>query len=84
LADRLGIDSSSVVVVSSHGPPAKVVAVAGMDEATIRAAFPPKKPCKTTAARNREQARYPLEPQSAVGWAACDALLIQDDCRHAR
>ena len=54
MADRLGIDSSSVVVVSSHGPPAKVVAVAGMDEATIRAAFPPEKPGKTTAARNRE------------------------------
>jgi len=60
LADRLGIDSLSVVVVSSHGSPAKVVAVAGIDEAAIRAAFPREKPGKTTGARNRESARYPF------------------------
>jgi uncharacterized protein (TIGR00251 family) len=40
LADRLGIDASSIAVVSGHGSPAKVVDVDGMDAAAIRQAFP--------------------------------------------
>jgi len=54
LADRLGIDSSSVVVVSGHGSPAKVVAIDSMDDDAIRAAFPREKPGKTRGGRNRE------------------------------
>ena len=46
LADRLGIDSSSVVVVSGHGSPAKVVAIDSMDDDAIRAAFPRETPGK--------------------------------------
>jgi uncharacterized protein (TIGR00251 family) len=39
LAERLGIDPLSIAVVSGHGSPAKVVAVKGMDDETIRQAF---------------------------------------------
>jgi len=39
LAERLGIDASSISMVSGHGSPAKVVAVDGMDAAAIRQAF---------------------------------------------
>ena len=39
LTNRLGIDPSSIAVVSGHGSPAKVVAVDGMDDETIRQAF---------------------------------------------
>ena len=39
LAERLGIDASSIAVVSGHGSPAKVVDVEGMDAAAIRQAF---------------------------------------------
>ena len=39
LADRLGIDASSIAIVSGHGSPAKVVEVEGMDAAAIRQAF---------------------------------------------
>jgi uncharacterized protein (TIGR00251 family) len=39
LAERLGIDASSISTVSGHGSPAKVVAVEGMDAAAIRQAF---------------------------------------------
>ena len=39
LADRLGIDASSIAIVSGHGSPAKVVDVDGMDAAAIRQAF---------------------------------------------
>ncbi len=39
LADRLGIDASSIAMVSGHGSPAKVVDVEGMDAAAIRQAF---------------------------------------------
>ncbi len=42
LADRLGVDASSIAVVSGHGSPAKVVAVDGMDDQAIRQAFPAK------------------------------------------
>jgi uncharacterized protein YggU (UPF0235/DUF167 family) len=42
LADQLGIDASSIAVVSGHGSPTKVVAVEGMDDETIRQAFPPE------------------------------------------
>jgi len=39
LAERLGIDASSIAVVSGHGSPAKVVDVDGMDAAAIRQSF---------------------------------------------
>ena len=52
LADRLGIDPSSIAVVSGHGSPAKVVAVDGREDETIRAAFPREKPGKTGGVRN--------------------------------
>jgi uncharacterized protein (TIGR00251 family) len=39
LADRLGIDASTIAVVSGHGSPAKVLDVEGMDAAAIRQAF---------------------------------------------
>jgi uncharacterized protein YggU (UPF0235/DUF167 family) len=39
LAERLGIDASSIAVVSGHGSPAKVVDVDGMDAAAISQAF---------------------------------------------
>ena len=54
LADRLGIDRSSIAVVSGHGSPAKVVAVDGMDDEAIGATFPREKPGKTSGVRNRE------------------------------
>ena len=54
LADRLGIDPSSIAVVSGHGSPAKVVAVDGMDDEAIRQAFPAKKPGKCGDMRRRE------------------------------
>ena len=54
LADRLGIDRSSITVVSGHGSPAKVVAVDGMDDEAIRATFPREKPGKTSGVRKRE------------------------------
>ena len=47
LADRLGVDASSIAVVSGHGSPAKVVAVEGMDDEAIRQAFPAKSSGKT-------------------------------------
>jgi len=40
LAERLGIDASSIAVVSGHSSSAKVTAVEGMDDEAIRAAFP--------------------------------------------
>jgi len=49
LADRLGIDSSSIAVVSGHGSPAKTVAVEGMDDEAIRQAFSAKSPGKAGA-----------------------------------
>ena len=49
LADRLGIDASSIAVVSGHGSPAKVVAVEGMDDEAIRQEFPAKSPGKAGA-----------------------------------
>ena len=39
LAERLGIDASSIAVASRHGSPAKVVEVDGMAAAAIRQAF---------------------------------------------
>ena len=39
LADRLGLDPSSIAVVSSHGAPAKVMDVDGRDAAALRQAF---------------------------------------------
>ncbi len=39
LADRLGIDASSIAVVSGRVSPVKVVDVDGMDAAAIRQAF---------------------------------------------
>ena len=46
LADHLGIDPTSIAVVSGHGSPAKVVAIEGMDDEAIRQAFPAKSPGK--------------------------------------
>jgi len=43
LAERLGIDTSSITVASGHTSPAKVVAIDGMDDEAIRAAFPREK-----------------------------------------
>jgi uncharacterized protein (TIGR00251 family) len=40
LADRLGIDASSIAVVSGHGSSDKVVSVEGMSDEAIRRAFP--------------------------------------------
>jgi uncharacterized protein (TIGR00251 family) len=54
LADRLGVDPSSIAVVSGHGSPAKVVAIDGMDDHAIRAAFPREKPRKTRGMKKRE------------------------------
>jgi uncharacterized protein (TIGR00251 family) len=46
LAEHLGIDQSSIAVVSGHGSPAKVVAIDGMDDEAIRQALPRAKPEK--------------------------------------
>jgi uncharacterized protein (TIGR00251 family) len=54
LADRLGIDVSSIAVVSGHGSPGKVMAVEGMEDEAIRAAFPREEPGKNSGVRNRE------------------------------
>ena len=53
-AERLGIDASSIAVVSGHRSPAKVVEVDGMDHGAIRAAFPREKPGKSVGTRTRE------------------------------
>jgi uncharacterized protein YggU (UPF0235/DUF167 family) len=39
LAAALGIATDDISVVSGHSSPAKVMAVAGMDDETIRKAF---------------------------------------------
>ncbi len=39
LAAALGIATDDIIVVSGHSSPAKVVAVSGMDDETIRKAF---------------------------------------------
>jgi uncharacterized protein YggU (UPF0235/DUF167 family) len=39
LADRLGIDPSSIAMLSGHGSPAKDVAVDAMDDEAIRQVF---------------------------------------------
>ena len=39
MAERLGIDASSVAVVSGHGSTGKVVEVDGMNDEAMRAAF---------------------------------------------
>ena len=54
LAERLGIGTSSIAVVSGHSSHAKVVEVDGMDNEAIRAAFPGEKPGKSGIARTRE------------------------------
>ena len=43
LAERLGVDASTISVVSGHGSPAKVVSVDGLDDAAIEKALPPRK-----------------------------------------
>lgn len=40
LAERLGVDVSTISVVSGHGSPAKIVAVDGMDDAAMQRVFP--------------------------------------------
>jgi uncharacterized protein (TIGR00251 family) len=49
LADRLGVDASSISVVSGHGSPAKIVAVDGMDDEALRQAFSAESPEKAGA-----------------------------------
>ncbi len=39
LADRLGVGRDDIEVVSGHSSPSKIVAIAGMDDETIRQAF---------------------------------------------
>ena len=56
LADRVGIDASSIVVVSGHGSPAKVVAIDGMPNEAIRAAFPGETPAQNGVLVNHEYA----------------------------
>ena len=43
LAERLGVDASTVSVASGHGSPAKVVSVDGLDDDAIEKALPPRK-----------------------------------------
>lgn len=47
LAERLGIDASSIAVVSGHASAGKVVAVDGMDYEAIRVAFLREQPRKS-------------------------------------
>jgi uncharacterized protein (TIGR00251 family) len=54
LAEHLGIDTSCISVVSGHGAPTKIVAVGGMDDDAIRAAFPCDKPGQGGGMRTRE------------------------------
>jgi uncharacterized protein (TIGR00251 family) len=54
LADRLGVDASSIAVVSGHGSPAKVVVVDGMDDDKIRLAFTSEKTRKSRGMKKRE------------------------------
>lgn len=54
LAERLGIDPSSIAVVSGHGSAAKIVAVDRMDDEAIRQAFPAKSPGKAGGMKRRE------------------------------
>jgi len=46
LAARLGVDPSSIAVVSGHASPAKIVAVDGMANEAIRQVFHREKPRK--------------------------------------
>jgi hypothetical protein len=46
LADRLGIDASSIAVVSGHGSPTKVVAIDCIDDETLRQGFPLAQSCR--------------------------------------
>ena len=54
LAERLRIDASSISVVGGHSSPAKVVAVDGMSDDAIRAAFPREKPRENGGMETRE------------------------------
>lgn len=54
LAERLGIDTSSITGVSGHCSSAKIVAVDAMHDEAIRAAPPGEKPERTGGARTRE------------------------------
>jgi hypothetical protein len=54
LAERLGIDTSSITVVSGQSSPAKIVAVDAMDDDAIRAAFPCEKTGESSGVRTRE------------------------------
>ena len=53
-AERLGIDTSRIAVMSGHGSPAKVVAVDGMDVEAIREAFPREKRGRIAGIGTRE------------------------------
>jgi uncharacterized protein YggU (UPF0235/DUF167 family) len=54
LGERLGIDASSIAVVSGRGSPEKAVAVDGMDDEAIRAAFLSEKTRKSSGTGTRE------------------------------
>ena len=54
LADRLGVEASSITVVSGHTSPAKIVAIDGVDDRAIRQAFLREKPGKSSGIGTRE------------------------------
>jgi uncharacterized protein (TIGR00251 family) len=83
LADRLGIDSSSIAVVSGHGSPAKIVAVDGMDDEAIRQAFPSEKGLgKPTARRggNRRVTRSGNAPIPDCSWRSRTSVFQRFPC----
>jgi hypothetical protein len=63
LAERLGIDASSIAVVSGHGSPAKVVAIDGIDAEAIRASFSSERPARAVS-REPENNRVTRSPAS--------------------
>ncbi len=54
LAERLGIDTSSITVVSGQSSPAKIVAIDAMDDDAIWAAFPREQPRKSGATGTKQ------------------------------
>jgi len=54
LAECLGIHTSSIALVGGRGSPAKIVAVDGMDDEAIRAAFLSEKTRKSSGTGTRE------------------------------
>ena len=54
LSARLGIDASSIAVVSGHASPAKIVEVDAVYDKAIRAAFPREEPGESGGTTTRE------------------------------